>query len=245
MATKKADKESGTPSARQGAAQAGPKRAPKVNNVASKNKKVSEKAEIHPETVNSNGKQAGTKPLTEKAGKAKAPTQGRKSTSTRAPARGRKPYTRMTDAVIDNIIDLLHSNSLSEICQLPGMPERTTFCKRLAADVELQKRYAVACEARADKFVDEIIQIADDGANDTYLDEEGNKRTDHDVIARSKLRVDARKWAAAKMAPKKYGDRVGLDHGVQPDNPLAALLAKVAGSALPIASNLPDDSDDE
>ncbi|HEY5808152.1 MAG TPA: hypothetical protein VIT67_09310, partial [Povalibacter sp.] len=33
-------------------------------------------------------------------------------------------------------------------------------------------------------------------------------RIDHDVIARSRLRVDARKWYAGKLHPKKYGDKV-------------------------------------
>jgi len=31
-------------------------------------------------------------------------------------------------------------------------------------------------------------------------------------INRSRLRVDARKWAASKLAPRKYGDRVEHDH---------------------------------
>jgi hypothetical protein len=31
---------------------------------------------------------------------------------------------------------------------------------------------------------------------------------DHDHIARSKLRVDTRKWLLAKCLPKIYGDRV-------------------------------------
>lgn len=35
----------------------------------------------------------------------------------------------------------------------------------------------------------------------------------HEQIARSRLRVDARKWAAAKLAPKKYGDRIAHEHG--------------------------------
>jgi hypothetical protein len=174
----------------------------------------------------------------------KAPTKERDSTATRAPARGRRTYTRMTDDVIDNIIDLLHTNSLSEICRLPGMPERTTFMKRLAGDPELQKRYAAAIDVRADVLVDEIIEIADDDSNDTVIGENG-PRANTEWIARSKLRVDARKWAAAKMAPKKYGDRVDMNHGLQPDNPLVSLLAKVSGSALPIASGNPDDSDDE
>lgn len=74
--------------------------------------------------------------------------------------------------------------------------------------------YAHAREAQADKMAADILKIADDGENDTYKDEEGNRRTDQDVIARSRLRVDARKWLAAKMAPKKYGDKLDVDQKI-------------------------------
>ena len=47
-------------------------------------------------------------------------------------------------------------------------------------------------------------------SNDTYMDADGNVKTDNEVIQRSKLRVDTRKWLASKMAPKKYGDKLGL-----------------------------------
>ena len=30
------------------------------------------------------------------------------------------------------------------------------------------------------------------------------------MIARSRLRVDARKWLAAKLAPKKYGEKIAV-----------------------------------
>ena len=72
-------------------------------------------------------------------------------------------------------------------------------------------QYARAREAQADKLVEDILAIADDGSNDTYTDEEGFERTNHDVIARSRLRVDARKWLAGKMAPKKYGDKLEIE----------------------------------
>ena len=71
--------------------------------------------------------------------------------------------------------------------------------------------YARAREAQADKMAEDILSIADDGTRDTYIDAEGNERTDQDVIARSRLRVDARKWLASKMAPKKYGDKQTID----------------------------------
>lgn len=73
------------------------------------------------------------------------------------------------------------------------------------------EQYARAREAQADKLAEDILQIADDGSNDTYKDDDGNVRTEHDVIARSRLRVDARKWLAGKMAPKRYGDKLDVD----------------------------------
>jgi hypothetical protein len=64
---------------------------------------------------------------------------------------------------------------------------------------------------QADFMVDELLQIADDGLNDTYEDEDGNEKTRVDVIQRSKLRVDTRKWIACKVLPKVYGDRTQVD----------------------------------
>lgn len=87
-----------------------------------------------------------------------------------------------------------------------------TLAAYINASAERIEQYARAREAQADKFADEIIQISDDGTRDTYLDADGNERTDQDVIARSRLRVDSRKWLASKMAPKKYGDKVVNEH---------------------------------
>ena len=71
-----------------------------------------------------------------------------------------------------------------------------------------EELYARAREARADKLAEDIIEIADASENDTYTDENGVERTNQEVVARARLRVDARKWLAAKMLPKKYGDKL-------------------------------------
>ncbi len=83
-------------------------------------------------------------------------------------------------------------------------------------------------------WADEIVDISDDGRNDTYIDDNGNERTDNERVARSRLRVDTRKWMLSKMLPKVYGDKLDVNHGVQPENPLASLIQRVAGSGLPI-----------
>jgi len=67
----------------------------------------------------------------------------------------------------------------------------------------------------AEHFAEEILEIADDGSND-WIERElesGHvvKVADHKHIARSRLRVDTRKWLMSKLLPKKYGDRLGVD----------------------------------
>ena len=39
------------------------------------------------------------------------------------------------------------------------------------------------------------------------FDDQGNKRYDSGSIAHKRLRMDGRKWLAAKYLPKVYGDR--------------------------------------
>ena len=101
--------------------------------------------------------------------------------------------------------------SLRAIAALDGMPHQDTIMAWLdGSKPAFSEQYARAREAQADKLAEEALQIADDGRSDTYLDAEGNERTDNEVIQRSRLRVDTRKWLASKMAPKKYGDKVAI-----------------------------------
>lgn len=87
----------------------------------------------------------------------------------------------------------------------------------------LSDRYARAKEAQADYLAEEIIAIADDGSND-YM-EKVNKdgstyetlNTEH--VQRSRLRIDTRRWVAAKLRPKKYGDKLELSG--DPERPLS------------------------
>lgn len=92
------------------------------------------------------------------------------------------------------------------------MPSVTTVMRWLGEEsaADFREQYARARELQADKLAEEILAIADDGSNDTYKDEDGLPRVDHDHIARSRLRVDSRKWLAGKLAPKKYGDKLAV-----------------------------------
>lgn len=126
------------------------------------------------------------------------------------------------------------------VCLAEDMPVMSTVFKWLREKKDFSEQYAKAKAESADALVEQMLDIADDGRNDTYEDADGNQRTDTDVIARSRLRVDTRKWIAAKLKPKKYGERVDMNHGVQPDNPLLSLLAQVNGTALPVVKDSED-----
>lgn len=111
--------------------------------------------------------------------------------------------------------------SLRTICRDDGMPAQSTVFLWLAAHSEFSEQYARAREAQTDAMAEEILEIADDGSNDTYTKENADGSTyeavNTDHIQRSRLRVDTRKWLMVRLAPKKYGDRVTQEHIVPPE----------------------------
>ena len=111
----------------------------------------------------------------------------------------------------DEIINLIcvDGMSLRDSLRQGNMPSSQTFYKWLEDDELKSKRYARACSDRADIIFEQILEIADDQELDVY-EKDGVELTNHNVIQRSRLRVDSRKWMLAKMNPKKYGDKIDM-----------------------------------
>ena len=106
--------------------------------------------------------------------------------------------------------------SLREVCRMDEMPSRSVVYEWLAYDAAIADQYARACSIRADDCFDEILEIADDATND-WMRRSGNSEQaewveNGETIRRSALRIDSRKWALSKMNPKKYGDKLDLNH---------------------------------
>lgn len=91
---------------------------------------------------------------------------------------------------------LVEGRSLRSICADDGMPSIPTVMKWLAEHEAFANQYARAREMQQDTYADEITFIAD---------------TEPDP-QRARVRIDARKWHASKLAPKKYGDRQQIEH---------------------------------
>lgn len=113
------------------------------------------------------------------------------------------PAFEWTEAVEHEILNrLMGGESLTQICgpdRDDFIPSERTFYKRLVEDSDFAQKYARAREVQAHREAEEIRTIADLATAEDYN------------VAR--LRIDARKWRAAKMAPKVYGDKVDVNHG--------------------------------
>jgi len=108
--------------------------------------------------------------------------------------------------------EISNGRALRNVLKDEGMPSSRTFDKWLEEDEEKVKRYVRACEKRADHIFEEIIEIADDSSRDTIINKDGLETMNSEFVQRSRLRVDARKWIASKLNPKKYGDKTSIDH---------------------------------
>ena len=116
--------------------------------------------------------------------------------------------------VLESVFDRLAAGeTLIEICACKGMPSQKTIYRLLEENAELRQKYAQARAKQADTFAEQIVA-------------ESRKAKDAQL---GRLRMDALKWAASKIAPKKYGDRVELEHsGDQP-----AIIVKIGDAIVP------------
>ncbi|WP_296683262.1 hypothetical protein [Flavobacterium sp.] len=112
---------------------------------------------------------------------------------------------------IDLIIDLIEEGgSIRSILKRSDTVGTKTFYKWLEESEELQERYKIATKKRADNIFEEMLEIADKQSADMEVNERGEHVINHNVINRSRLQIDTRKWMLGKMNPKKYGDKLDV-----------------------------------
>jgi disulfide oxidoreductase YuzD len=146
--------------------------------------------------------------------------------------------TDFTPALGDRICDqLADGSSLRTICAAEDMPGKTTVFRWLAQAekrdapeqlIEFRDQYARAREAQADALADEIVNIADQplvgvitvdkqqsvGRGEHAHLEDVTEVTTKDSVDRARLMIDARKWFAGKLNPKKYGPKIQHDGAI-------------------------------
>ena len=114
--------------------------------------------------------------------------------------------TKYTQELTDIICQRLsEGQSLRTVCKDDDLPcAATVFCW-MRTKPEFLEQYEKAKEESADALVEDMLDIAD------FQADIGNEGTAVGV-AHARLRVDTRKWAASKLKPKKYGDKIQAEH---------------------------------
>lgn len=104
---------------------------------------------------------------------------------------------RYSEEVAAEICDrLVNGESIRSITRDPRMPCWTAVYKWIKGRPDFAERYNQARIDAADTFADQLLEIADDTSGDPIRD---------------RLRLDARKWIAARMKPWVYGERMNLN----------------------------------
>lgn len=114
---------------------------------------------------------------------------------------GRPPFEWREDIEREMLDRIALGESVMDICspdRAAHIPSERTFYKRLSEDEHFAQEYVRVREIQGHREADEIRKIADKATAENYN------------VAR--LRIDARKWRASKMAPKVYGDKLDLNH---------------------------------
>jgi hypothetical protein len=112
---------------------------------------------------------------------------------------------------------------------------------------DFAEMYKAAQRARGDVLFEEALTISDDGRNDWMARNDPNNigwQFNGEHIQRSKLRVDTRKWAASKLNPSRYGDKLAVEGNI--DKPLVVavthrIVQVIKQETQPVIENSRDD----
>lgn len=133
----------------------------------------------------------------------------------------KRPVGRPTDFNKD-LMDVICSRislgeSMRSICRDDNMPVQTTMFRWLRERSEFKQQYDLAKEESAESLADEMTDIADNECTKPLMidgkpmygdDGKPIMVVDSTAVQHAKLRIDTRKWAASKLKPRKFGDKI-------------------------------------
>lgn len=118
--------------------------------------------------------------------------------------------TEAIETVIQRICEGESLRSILMHASRDVLPSMAVFLKWVSEDEDLEKQYARAMKIREESMFEEILEISDESNADVDITEDGKLRVIGEVVQRSRLKIDARKWMLGKMNPKKYGEKVDI-----------------------------------
>jgi hypothetical protein len=102
-----------------------------------------------------------------------------------------------------------NGKGLEELCRRnKHWPNPNTIYEWRIKVKEFGEKYMKAKSLQVECLVEQVLDISDDRSSDSFINDEGKVVRDNVSVNRARLQVDTRKWFAARLAPKLYGDRI-------------------------------------
>ena len=151
--------------------------------------------------------------------------------------------TTFNQEIADYICDQIANGvPITQICERSDMPGVKTFYAWLDTYPSFQQAYVRARTRQGELSASQIKELCDEPPR-MITRPDGSQVVDNGWVTWQKNRVEARKWIAAKLTPKVYGEKLTVDGMTTNNNTLAlnmstqqlaAELHKLAlGGALP------------
>ena len=124
-----------------------------------------------------------------------------------ASAQGLAPRGLPSDNIWPVILDAIADGSSlkSALRLLNPVPSYSWAKKQLRNDPELKAAYREAQQDRADRLAEQLIELAD-----TPMPEGLDGPSKSTWVQKLRVQIDMRKWSAAKLHPRIYGERIDV-----------------------------------
>lgn len=122
---------------------------------------------------------------------------------------GGRPKVPFDMEIAKEICEIIASSSkgIIKICrERKDFPGSDVVYRWLSENNEFYDLYIKAKQNQIEVLVDEVLEIADDTSKDTKETSNGEV-CNSEYVNRARLKVDTRKWLAAKLVPRLYGER--------------------------------------
>ena len=125
--------------------------------------------------------------------------------------------TKYTPELGDKICERIATSTIGliHICKDLDLPYSTVTGWIYDKDHEMSGKYTRAKELQMYHMADELLDIADDGSNDLMTivkGDESYEQENKEVVNRSRVRLDTRKWLMSKLLPKTFGDKLEIEN---------------------------------
>lgn len=128
-----------------------------------------------------------------------------------AKGKGGRPPEAVPQDIAEEIVEWISiGQTLRDYCRQEGKPSWRSVYRWMEKDTEFAARIAHARELGHDAIAEETLEIIDTFPIEAVSD--SGSRLDAGHVSWLKNRVEQRMKLLAKWNPKKYGDKVGVQH---------------------------------